>query len=214
MMMPYIRRWLIAGLLIWVPIWVTILVIKFVLDILNSSFLLLPRPYQPDMLLGFHFPGMGIVITLLVILGTGAIAGNFIGRRFVAVSDSVVAKIPLVRTVYMGVKQVMQTLFSPGGQSFRKVFLVQYPHADVWTIAFQTGEVPHPVEEALKMKDMIGLYVPTTPNPTSGFWLMFARDKVMELNIPVDQALKLVISLGVVQPGTNGNNSVKIISKV
>lgn len=211
MMMIYVRRWLIAGLLIWVPIWVTILVIKFVLDILNSSLLLLPRPYQPDMLLGFHFPGMGILITVLVILGTGAIAGNFIGSRFVTWSDSIVGKIPLVRTVYMGVKQVMQTLFSPGGQSFRKVFLVEYPREGVWTVAFQTGDVTPAIEEALKIKNMIGLYVPTTPNPTSGFWLMYPRDKVIELNISVDQALKLVISLGVVQPGMNGNGTAKII---
>lgn len=204
-MMGYIRRWLIAGLLIWVPIWVTILVIGFVLDILNSSLSLLPKKYQLDDLLGFHFPGMGMVITLLVILGTGAVAGNFLGSRLIGLADDFVGKIPLVRTVYLGVKQVMQTLFTPGGQSFRKVLLIEYPLAGTWTIAFQTGDANKEIEKAVGESEMLALYVPTTPNPTSGFLLMLPREKVIELDMSVEQALKLVISLGVVQPIANGN---------
>lgn len=203
-MMSFLRRYFISGLLVWLPIWVTILVIKFLVDILNNSLLLLPKKYQPDVLLGFHFPGMGVLITLLVILITGAIAANFVGRHLVALWDGIIGRIPLVRSVYMGVKQVLQTIFSPGGQSFRKVLLVEYPRAGAWTIAFQTGDAASEIQKSLDTKDMVSLYVPTTPNPTSGFLLMLPRDKVIELDMSVEQALKLVISLGVMQPGIMG----------
>jgi uncharacterized membrane protein len=204
-MMSYIRRYLISGLLVWLPIWVTILVIKFLVDILDSTLSLLPRDYQPDAFLGFHLPGIGVVITLLVILLTGIIAANFIGKRLVDVWDAMIGRIPLVRTVYSGVKQVAQTLFTPGGQSFRKVLLVQYPHQDCWTIAFQTGDASKELTDGMGQAEVVSVYVPTTPNPTSGFLLFFPREKVIELNMSVDQALKYVISLGVVQPIANGN---------
>ena len=199
-MMSYIRRYLISGLLVWLPIWVTILVIKFLVDILNNSLLLLPKKYQPDLWLGFHFPGMGVIITLLVIFITGALAANFVGRYLVAFWDAMIARIPGVRSVYMGVKQILQTIFTPGGQSFRKVLLIEYPLAGCWTIAFQTGDAAKEVEQALETKDMVSVYVPTTPNPTSGFLLMLPRAKVVELKMSVEQALKLVISLGVMHP--------------
>jgi len=200
MIMSHVRRYFISGLLVWVPIWVTILVIKFLVDILNDSLLLLPREYQPDALLGFHFPGMGVLITLLIILLTGTIAANFLGKRLVAIWDGIMSRIPLVRSVYSGVKQVLNTIFTPGGQSFHKVLLVQYPRVGSWTIAFQTSDVIKKIEDALDGQAMVTLYVPTTPNPTSGFLLMMPRDEVIELDISVEQALKLVISLGVMKP--------------
>ena len=123
-MIGYIRKCLISGLLVWLPIWVTLLVIKFLVDLLSKSLLLLPYPYQPDVLLGFHVPGVGVIITLLVIFFTGVIAANFVGRKLVDLGDAIVARIPVVRTIYTGVKQVAHTLFTPGGQSFRKVLLV------------------------------------------------------------------------------------------
>lgn len=203
--MNYVRRYLISGLLIWLPIGVTIFVIKFLVDALDSIFLLLPEAYRPDELIGMHIPGLGVLIIVLVIFFTGFIAANFIGRRLVNFWDGIIGKIPLVRSVYSGVKQVAQTLFSPGGQSFRKVYLVEYPRAGAWTVAFQTGEASPEVAVVPGQNDMINLYVPTTPNPTSGFLLMVPRDKVIELNMSVDQALKFVISLGVMQPAANGN---------
>jgi uncharacterized membrane protein len=211
-MIAYLRTYFISGLLIWIPILVTVFVIKFLVDLLSRSLLLLPHAFQPDFLLGFHIPGIGVLITLLVILLTGIFAANFVGRRLLALSYSIMERIPLVRTVYTGVKQVTQTVFKPGGQSFRKVLLVEYPCAGVWSIAFQTGEVGKEIESSLHGEPMVSYFIPTTPNPTSGFLMMAPRSKVKELDMGVDQALKFVISLGVVQPivTPNHNNNKKI----
>ncbi len=205
-MMTYIRRYFISGLLVWVPIWVTILVIKFLGDMLSSTMLLLPHQYQPDQLIGFHIPGIGVLIILLIIFLTGLIVANFIGSRLVALWDNLVGRIPLVRTVYSGVKQVMETLFTPGGQSFRKVLLVEYPRPGLWTVAFQTGDALPDVQKMLEEEQMVSIFIPTTPNPTSGFLIMVPRRDVVELDMSVEQALKFVISLGVMQPGMNVGN--------
>lgn len=204
--LAYLRKALISGLLVWLPIWVTLLVIKFIVDLLSKSLLLLPPQFQPDVLLGFHIPGIGVILTLFVIFITGILAANFIGSRLVELGDALVARIPLVRTIYTGVKQVTQTLFTPGGQSFRKVLLVQYPCEGVWSIAFQTGEPLLEIEGAVSSEPMVTYFIPTTPNPTGGFLMMTPKSKVIELDMGVDQALKFVISLGVVQP--TGNNQV------
>ncbi len=204
-MLGLLRKYFISGLLVWLPIVVTVLVIKFLVDVLSKSLLLLPTQFQPDFLLGFHLPGVGVILTLAVILATGILAANFIGKRFVDFGDAVMGRIPLVRSVYTGVKQVTQTLFSPGGQSFRKVLLVEYPHPGVWTVAFQTGHVSTEIRSALQAEEMVSYFVPTTPNPTSGFLMMAPKSKVIELDISVDQALKFVISLGVVQPSYVSN---------
>lgn len=205
--MSLIRRYFLSGLLVWLPIWVTILVIKFLVDILSNTLLMLPHQYQPDALIGFHVPGIGVIITLLVIFLTGVIVANFIGRRLVMIGDAIIAHIPLVRTIYASVKQVLQTLFTPGAQSFRKVLLVEYPRTGMWSLAFQTGEGAPEVEKSLQGEAMVSLFIPTTPNPTSGFLMMMPRKDVIELNMSVDQALKFVISLGVMQPLGNGMNS-------
>lgn len=202
-MLAILRKYFISGLLVWLPIWVTLLVIKFLVDLLSNSLLLLPRRFQPDVLLGVHIPGIGMIITLAVIILTGLLAANFIGKKVVDVSDSLMARIPLVRSIYTGVKQVTQTLFTPGGQSFRKVLLVEYPSPGIWSLAFQTGEASKEVETALNDSTMVTYFIPTTPNPTSGFLMMAPRSKVIELDMGVDQALKFVISLGVVQPIAN-----------
>jgi uncharacterized membrane protein len=199
-MMASIRRYLLSGLLVWLPIWVTLLVFKFLVDIMSETLYLLPRKYQPDAILGFHIPGIGVLITLLVIFLTGFVAANFLGRRFIALCDAIMGKIPLVRTVYNGAKQVSETLFTPGGQSFRKVLLVQYPREGLWSLAFQTGDGTPTVNAMLKEHDMVSLFIPTTPNPTSGFLMMASKKDVIEMDMSVDQALKFVISLGVVQP--------------
>jgi uncharacterized membrane protein len=199
-MIPYLRKYFISGLLIWIPILVTFFVIKFLVDLLSRSLELLPYSYQPDVLLGFHIPGIGVIVTLLVIFFTGLFTANLIGRRLLELGDTLMEHIPLVRSIYTGVKQVTQTLFKPDGQSFRKVLLVEYPCAGVWTIAFQTGEVSKDIEGSLDDEKMVSYFVPTTPNPTSGFLMMTPKNKVKELDMSVDQALKFVISLGVVQP--------------
>lgn len=198
--MSAVRRYFISGLLVWLPIWITILAIKFLVDILNSTLTLLPTRYQPDALLGIHIPYIGVVITLIVILVTGLLVTNFVGHRLVLVGDALIAKIPLVRTIYRGVKQVLETLFKPGGQSFRKVFLVEYPRKGMWSIAFQTGDATPEVEKLVDGKPMISIFIPTTPNPTSGFLMMVPKKDAIELEMSVEQALKFVISLGVIQP--------------
>jgi uncharacterized membrane protein len=209
-MMTYLRRYFISGLLVWLPLWVTILVIKFLVDILNGTFSLLPPRYRPDQLLGFHVPGIGVIITLLVILLTGMFVANVIGRWFVERWDAFVGRIPLVRSIYMGVRQILNTIFTPGGQSFRKVLLVEYPRVGMWSLAFQTGMAAAEVEKSVKGEEMVSLFIPTTPNPTSGFLMMIPRKEVIELEMSVEQALKFVISLGVVHPGVNGNTKKEI----
>jgi uncharacterized membrane protein len=207
-MITSLRRSFISGLLFWLPIWATFVVIKFLVDILNNTISLLPHNYQPDMLLGFHIPGIGVIITLVVILITGLVVANFIGKKLVSIWEALVRRIPLVRTVYTGVKQVLDTLFAPGGQSFRKVLLVEYPRAGLWSIAFQTGDGTPEIEKSVAAGEMVSIFIPTTPNPTSGFLMLVPRTKVIELQMSVEQALKYVISLGVVQP----DDSVKKIN--
>lgn len=196
----FIRNSFISGLLVWIPIIVTLFVIKILVDLLSKSLLLLPEPLKPDALFGIHIPGIGVVLTLLVIFVTGMVMANFVGKKLMDLGDAFVARIPLVRTIYAGVKQVMQTLFTPGGDSFRKVLLVEFPCAGIWSIAFQTGQAVKEVENALNQEPMVTYFIPTTPNPTSGFLMMAPRSRVIELDISVDQALKFVISLGVVPP--------------
>lgn len=199
-MIANFRKYFISGLLVWLPILVTVVVIKFLVDLLSRWLLLLPAAYQPDVLLGFHLPGVGVIITVAIITITGLLAANIVGRRLVDMGDRIVGRIPLVRSIYTGVKQVTDTVFTPGGQSFRKVLLVQYPCEGVWSMAFQTGEMNKDIEAALGSEPMVSYFIPTTPNPTSGFLMMAPRSMVKELDISVDQALKFVISLGVVHP--------------
>lgn len=196
-LMTKLRKYLISGLLVWIPLVITVFVIKFIVDLLSSSLLLMPTKYQPDALIGFHIPGIGVLLTLLVIFLTGLLVANLIGQRLVRWGERIMKSIPLVRTVYTGVKQVTETLFTPGGQSFRKVLLVEYPCAGVWSVAFQTGEISG---ELAAEKDMVSYFIPTTPNPTSGFLMMAPKSRVKELDMTVEQALKFVISLGVMQP--------------
>ncbi|UCE31865.1 MAG: DUF502 domain-containing protein [Burkholderiales bacterium] len=197
--MTMIRRWFVAGLLIWVPLVITVWVLLLVVDTMDQTLELLPPAWRPDRLLGFRVPGMGVLLTLLVVLLTGVLVANILGQRLVLIWESILGRIPIVRSIYSSVKQVSDTLFSGSGHAFRKALLVQYPRAGVWTIAFQTGV---PAAEVGRHVDdpMISVYVPTTPNPTSGFFLMMKRSEVIELAMSVDDALKYVISMGVVAP--------------
>jgi len=197
--MTHLRRYLIAGLLIWVPLGVTLLVLMWLVDVMDTTLLLLPLQYQPETLLGMRIPGLGIVLTVVVLLVTGVVAANLFGRQLVAGWESLLKRIPLVRSVYMGVKQLMEMLFSPGGQSFRKVLLIEYPRAGLWTLAFQTGVTVGEAQYKTS-RNVINVYVPTTPNPTSGFFIMVPQCDVVELDMSVDDGLKMLISMGAIVP--------------
>ncbi|HZP93134.1 MAG TPA: DUF502 domain-containing protein [Burkholderiales bacterium] len=194
-----LRRYLVAGLLIWVPLLITVWVLNLLVGTLDRSLLLLPQSWQPKSWLGFNIPGLGVLLTAVVVLLTGMLAANIIGQRLVQLWEALLNHIPVVKSVYSSVKQVSDTLFSSTGQAFRKALLVQYPRNGSWTIAFLTGEPGGDVVNYLK-GDYVSVYVPTTPNPTSGFFLMMPRADVVELDMSVDDALKYIISMGVVPP--------------
>ncbi len=193
------RRYLIAGLLIWLPLGVTVLVIKVLVDLMDRTLLLLPPGWRPDALLGFSSPGLGVLLTFLVLLVTGFLVANFFGRRLLAAWESLLARIPLIRSIYSGAKQVAETFFADGGQAFKKVLLVEYPRKGLWSLAFQTSSDLKEIQQKTH-SNVVCVFVPTTPNPTSGFIIMAATDEVIELDMTVDDALKMVISLGVLVP--------------
>jgi len=194
-----VKKYLITGLLIWVPLVITVWVLSFLVDTLDQSLLLLPVSWQPRSWIGYHIPGLGVLMTLAVVLATGVLAANIIGQRMVQYWEGLLARIPIFKSLYFSVKQVSDTLFSSSGLAFRKALLVQYPRQGSWTIAFLTGQPGGDVANHLK-GDYVSVYVPTTPNPTSGFFLMMPAADVVELDISVDAALKYIISMGVVPP--------------
>ena len=200
-----IKRYFITGLLIWVPLAITAWVLSLIASVADQSLRLLPESVRPHYLLGYDIPGAGIVLTLLIILTTGLLAANFIGQRLVGWWEKLLARIPVVNSIYHSVKQVSDTLFSSSGNAFRKALLIQYPHAGSWTIAFLTGTPGGDVVNHLN-GDYVSVYVPTTPNPTSGFFLMLPRSEVVELDMNVDEALKYIISMGVVAPSARPRN--------
>ena len=193
------KKYLITGLLIWIPLAITLWVLDLIVGTMGQSLLLLPPQYQPQALFGHQIPGLGALLTVLVVLVTGVLASNILGQRLVRFGEKLVGRIPVVKSIYSGVKQVSDTLFAPGGQAFRKALLVQYPREGSWTIAFLTGQPGGDVANHLH-GDYVSVYLPTTPNPTSGFFLMMPRHEVVELDMSVDDALKYVISMGVVPP--------------
>src|SRR5512140_3617538 len=194
-----VRKWLLAGLLVIVPVAITIGVLQWVVGLLDRTLLILPESWQPDRLIGVHIPGFGVLLTLAILLGVGAAASNFLGKRLVLWGDRLVSRIPVVRSIYSSVKQVSDTLFSPGGNAFRKAVLVQWPRPDVWTIAFVTGTPGGEIARYLP-GDYLSVYVPTTPNPTGGYFVMLRKSDCIELKMSVDEALRYVISMGVVVP--------------
>jgi uncharacterized membrane protein len=194
-----VRRYLIAGLLVWVPLGITIWVLVFLVTTLDQTLLLLPESARPEAVVGFHIPGLGVVLSLAILLLTGVITANFFGARLIQLWESVLGRIPFVKSIYSSVKQVSDTLLSESGTAFRKALLVEYPYPGSWTIAFLTGAPAAEIAEDLP-GEHVSVYVPTTPNPTSGFFLMLPKSRVHELDMTVDQALKYIISMGVVAP--------------
>lgn len=194
-MWAFIRKSLIGGLLVWLPIIATLWIIQFIVHLMDKPLSFLPTQYQ--------IPGLGFVIALCVLLFTGILVGNFVGKKLVDAWEYILHRIPLVRSIYSAIKQVLQTVLVPSGESFRQVLLVQFPHQDSWTIAFLVGAPLAEAGELLK-QDSVMVYVPTTPNPTSGYLMIVKKSDTHLLNISVDEALKHVVSLGVVQPKKSG----------
>ena len=193
------KKYFITGLLIWIPLVITIWVLKVIFDFLDQSLLLLPPEARPEYWLGVHVPGLGAVLTVLVVFVTGIFATNFFGARLVLLWHGVLHRIPVVNSIYSSVKQISDTLFSSSGQAFRKALLVQWPRQGTWTIAFLTGAPGGGVAKHVP-PDCVSVYVPTTPNPTGGYFMIVPRKDVIELDMTVDQALKYIISMGVVPP--------------
>ena len=197
---------MVAGLLVWVPLGVTVLLLKVLIDLMDQTLLLLPPAYRPDALFGFHIPGLGILLSLTVLLVTGILVANLVGRRLVHLWESILDRIPFVRSIYSAAKNFAEIVLTDANQSFNKVLLIEYPRKGLYSLCFQTstylGEV-----QARTGEDVICVFVPTTPNPTSGLILMVPKADVIELDMEVEDALKMVVSLGVVVPQWNGEDT-------
>jgi uncharacterized membrane protein len=197
--MHHFRRYLVAGLLVWVPLGVTLLLITVLVDTMDQTLLLLPPEWRPRALLGFHIPGLGIVATLVVVLLTGVVVANLFAKQLLEWGERLLLRVPLVGTLYASIKKLTETVFSGSGKSFRKVVLIEYPRKGIWSFAFQTGDgVPEVTRRT--GRDMVSIFVPTTPNPTSGFVLVVPREDVVELSMSVDEGLQMILSIGVVVP--------------
>ena len=193
------KKYFITGLLIWVPLAITAWVLSLIIRSMDQSLLLLPQAIHPEHLLGIYIPGLGALLTLLVVFLTGLVTTNIVGQKLVRFWEAVLARIPVVKSIYYSVKQVSDTLFSGSGVAFRKVLLVRYPHPDAWSVAFQTG---HPARDVANMlpDEHVGVFIPTTPSPVNGFFFFVKRKDVIELDMNVDEALKYIVSMGVVAP--------------
>ncbi len=198
-MLARLKRWFVFGLLIWVPIGVTVFVVQFLFDLFDRILKLVPAPYQPHAVLGFDVPGLGLVLAIVLLIVTGMLTGNLVGRRVVGWAEGVVGRIPFVRAIYGSAKQVAVTMFSGNGQGFRRAVLVPYPYRGSYALGFVTATTLGEVQEKTGA-EVTAVFVPTTPNPTSGFILMVPKGDVVELEMTVDEALKMIISLGVVIP--------------
>ncbi len=197
--MQRLRRYFVAGLLVWLPIVATYWILSFAISLIDRTLLLLPEQYRPLELIGFDIPGLGVILTVALIVLTGLIVANFFGRKLVALWESLLSRIPLVRSVYGSIKQITASLFADTSQSFREVVLVEYPRRGLWMLAFVTGDTPSKFQKIVGL-NLINIYVPTTPNPTSGFYIMVEPSEVKRLNIPVDIGLKMILSAGVMNP--------------
>jgi uncharacterized membrane protein len=201
-----LRKYLVAGLLIWLPLAITLWVLDFIVTTMDRTLMVLPASLHPDQVLGVHVPGLGLVMSVIILLLTGALAANIIGARMFSWWESVLVKIPIVRPIYSSVKQVSDTLFASKGQSFRKVVLIEFPNRGQWTFGFIVG-APGAAIARETAGELITVYVPTAPNPTSGYVLLVRPAEVKELDVSVDDALKFHLSMGVVAPAARAPRS-------
>lgn len=198
--MASFRKWLFAGLLVLAPLIITVWVLEWVVSTLDKTLQILPRAWQPDQFMGLHIPGLGVIFAFVVVLSIGALASNIIGNKLVSWWHAMLHRIPVVRSIYSGVKQVSDTLFSEKGNAFRKALLIQWPREGMWTIGFLTGAPSGDLATHLE-GEHLSVYVPTTPNPTGGYFVMLKKSDCIELEMSVDEALTYVISMGVIVPG-------------
>ena len=223
--MPSLRKWLLSGLLVLAPLIITLWVLEWVVSTLDLTLHILPNGWHPDKLFGVHIPGLGVVFALLVVLSIGALASNFVGNRLVNWWHALLHRIPVVRSIYSGVKQVSDTLFSEKGNAFRKALLVEWPHEGMWTIAFLTGTPSGDVLTQLRAQpgaagggeepeEFLSVFVPTTPNPTGGYFVMVRRSACQELAMSVDEALTYIVSMGVIVPGAARKPPLKTLAPV
>ena len=210
--MTHLRRYFVAGLLFWVPVAVTILIISFLVDLLDRSMLLVPLKYRPEALFGFSIPGLGVLFAVLLVFITGVVVANLLGRRLLQFWEALLSRIPFVRSIYATAKQVMETVVSGNGKSFREVVMLEYPRKGLWTLAFVTGG-GLPAAQEITGETLLNIFVPTTPNPTSGFFLMVADSDVVHLDLSVEDGLKLILSTGVILPPTSADKLEQIARK-
>ncbi|MGA7181535.1 MAG: DUF502 domain-containing protein [Thiobacillaceae bacterium] len=203
------KRYFVTGLLIWVPLGITLWVLNLLISTMDQSLLLLPHSWRPEAWLGFSIPGLGVILTLLVIFLSGLATANIFGKRLVDYWESLLLRIPVVKSIYNSVKQVSDTLFSSEGQAFKKVLLVRYPHPQAWSIGFQTN-VPVSVSGRLE-EEHVGIFIPTTPSPVNGFYFFVKKSETIELNMTVEQALKAIVSMGVATASNKDNSRPKSI---
>ena len=197
--MTALKKYIIAGLLVWLPFAATVVIVKLLVDLLDKTIFLLPPEWQPTALIGISIPGLGILLAIFILLLTGMLAANLFGRRLVEFWERLLNKIPLVRSIYSGVKQVSSTIFDPSGKSFSKVVMLQYPKNDIWSIGFLTNDNLGNDLTAVN-SGLVAIFIPTTPNPTSGFIVMSKADKIIELDMSVEDGFKFIISMGVIVP--------------
>ena len=216
--MTALRKWLFAGLLVLVPLIVTLWVLDWVVGTLDQTLNILPMSWRPDAWLGVHVPGLGVLFALVIVLSIGALASNIIGNKLVHWWHALLHRIPVVRSIYSGVKQVSDTLFSEKGNAFRKALLVQWPHEGMWTIAFLTGSPQGDLLDQLQARpggatpedEFLSVYVPTTPNPTGGYFVLLRARDCVELAMSVDEALTYIVSMGVIVPGGPRNPKIQL----
>jgi uncharacterized membrane protein len=197
--MRILRRYLVAGLLVWLPVLATVLVLRFIIEVMDRTLLLLPVRLRPEAMFGVSLPGLGALLALVILLLTGVLVTNIIGRAFLGFWEDLLNRIPFVRALYGGVKSFSETILSNSGNSFKKVLLFEYPRQGIWSIGFQTAADVPPIS-ARTGQTQVCVFVPTTPNPTSGFIMMLPRSQVIELEMSVDAAMKMIVTLGVVVP--------------
>ncbi|OGS75398.1 MAG: hypothetical protein A2Z94_07970 [Gallionellales bacterium GWA2_55_18] len=190
------KKYLVTGLLVWVPLGITIWVLNLTIGTMDQTLSLLPEQWHPDKILGIHIPGWGIILTFMVVLATGLLIRNVFGQQLWMYSEKVMLHVPFVGSIYKGVKQVSDTLLSGSGNSFRKVLLVRYPHPQAWSLAFQTS-VPGKVSNLFD-EEYVAVFIPTTPSPVNGFYFYVRKADTIELDMTVDVALRTIVSMGVV----------------
>ncbi|MDH2918434.1 MAG: DUF502 domain-containing protein [Sideroxydans sp.] len=196
------KKYFITGLLVWVPLGITVWVLNLTISTMDKTLLLLPHNWQPDNFLPFHIPGLGVILTLLVVGSTGLLVRNMFGQAMLRYWESVLLRIPFVNSIYKGVKQISDTLLSGNGNSFRKVLLVRYPHANTWSLAFQTS-VPSEVVAQFN-EEYVAVFIPTTPSPVNGFYFFLRKSDTIELDMTVDMALRTIVSMGVAADSNSG----------